>query len=117
MKFSKTKTTLVWMEILLFSFCLQTSHAVTFMLHELAKYPNVQEKLHQEVISVLGRKGLPSDKDMQSLPYVTACMREALRYGTFTTNVFALESFSGSAQVSIPWKGLHGNKAMSTHEI
>ena len=118
MKFSKAKTTLVWTETLLSSFCLQTSHAVTFMLHELAKYPKVQEKLHQEVVSVLGRKGLPSDKDMQSLPYVTACMRETLRYGTSTTNVFALALFSGFAQLSIlifPWKGLHDNKAMSTH--
>ena len=83
--------------------CLQTSHAITFMLHELAKYPKVQEKLHQEVVSVLGRKGLPSDKDMQSLPYVTACMREALRCGTSTTNVCVPASFPGSAQLSIPF--------------
>ena len=84
--------TLTWMN---YSHFLQTSHAITFMLHELAKYPKVQEKLHQEVVSVLGSKGLPSDQDMQSLPYVTACMQEALRCGTSTTNVFV--PASGSA--------------------
>lgn len=49
------------------------------MLHELAKYPKVQESLHKEVVSVLGKTGLPSAKDMESLPYVTACVQEALR--------------------------------------
>lgn len=50
------------------------------MLHELAKNPEVQERLHREVTSILGgsRKD-PTFEDLQKMELVRNCVKETLR--------------------------------------
>ncbi|KAG0335278.1 hypothetical protein BG004_000065 [Podila humilis] len=64
-----------------------TSVTVTWMLHILSIYPEVQTKMRNEMLAHLGR---PSPKDgsnpmltydgLASLPYLGACVKELLRY-------------------------------------
>lgn len=43
-------------------------------------YPDVQEKAQRELDSVLGPNQLPSFADQDSLPYLTAIVKELLRW-------------------------------------
>lgn len=52
----------------------------TFFLAMLC-YPEVQAKAFAEVERVLGPNRLPTFEDKGKLPYITAIMRESLRYG------------------------------------
>jgi cytochrome P450 len=52
----------------------------TFFLAMLC-YPEVQEKAFAEVERVLGPNRLPTFEDKSNLPYITAIMKESLRYG------------------------------------
>ena len=49
------------------------------MLFELAKNPHVQEKLREEVLSVVGEHGVPTVQDLQKLPYAKSIITETLR--------------------------------------
>ena len=57
----------------------KTSLAGTYMLFELAKNPHVQEKLREEVLSVVGEHGVPTVQDLQKLPYAKNIITETLR--------------------------------------
>ena len=46
----------------------------------LIKYPQVQEKVHQEIVDVVGRDRLPSLKDLEKMPYLKATLFETLRH-------------------------------------
>lgn len=46
--------------------------------------PEVQAKAHDELERVLGPGNLPSFNDVGSLPYITAIVRETLRYSPVT---------------------------------
>ena len=48
----------------------------------MAKHPDIQEKVAQEVDDVIGRDRLPSLEDFGKLPYTEAAMHEVMRYGT-----------------------------------
>jgi cytochrome P450 len=43
-------------------------------------YPDVLKKLHAEIDSVVGSGRLPNLQDRTSLPYVNACIKEAMRW-------------------------------------
>ena len=53
--------------------------SATSMLFELAKNPHVQEKLREEVLSVVGEHGVPTVQDLQKLPYAKNIITETMR--------------------------------------
>ena len=56
-----------------------TSNTGTFLLHELAKQPDLQVEVRQEIMDVLGSTSQPSFDQLQKMKLVRACVREALR--------------------------------------
>lgn len=55
-----------------------TSNTMQWALYLLAKNPDKQEKLHQEVASVL-QQNQPDPHSLAQMPYLKACIRETLR--------------------------------------
>lgn len=53
--------------------------ALSFILYELSSRPDVQQKLQEEVTSVVGSNGKLQYEHMSKLPYVNAVVDEALR--------------------------------------
>jgi cytochrome P450 len=53
---------------------------MTFILYMLLN-PAVQQRAQEEIDQVLGRDRLPTLADRPHLPYVNACVKEALRIG------------------------------------
>ena len=43
-------------------------------------YPEVQKKAQAEIDAVVGTSRLPTLDDKKDLPYITACMKELLRW-------------------------------------
>ena len=56
-----------------------TSSTATFLLHELAKQPDLQVEVRQEIMDVLGSTSQPSFDQLQEMKLVRACVRETLR--------------------------------------
>ena len=57
-----------------------TSHTTSFLLYYLAKNPDKQERLRQEVLSVVGPKGTTvTASALNDLHYLKACIKESLR--------------------------------------
>lgn len=52
----------------------------TWILHCVITHPYAQEKIYQEVTSVLQPGQLPTFADLQKMPYMKACVKETLRY-------------------------------------
>ncbi|XP_061169292.1 probable cytochrome P450 49a1 isoform X2 [Saccostrea echinata] len=61
-----------------------TSNTLSFLWFELAKNPDKQDKLHQEIISVCGRDDITKEA-LAKMPYLKACMRETMRIYVPTT--------------------------------
>ena len=59
----------------------QTTNASAFLLHEVAKSPTIQNRLHAELVSVLGdnHKQVTAE-DIPKLSFAKNCIREILRY-------------------------------------
>lgn len=57
---------------------------ITFIL-AMCVFPEVQKKAQEEIDRVLGNDRSPSWNDEASLPYITACVSEVLRWRTVTT--------------------------------
>ena len=49
-------------------------------MFEVAKRPEVQEKLYAEIKSVLGDSRYPTAKDLAAMPYLKGCVMESFRY-------------------------------------
>ncbi|XP_064400149.1 probable cytochrome P450 49a1 [Halichondria panicea] len=60
-----------------------TAYQSTFLLFELAKNPEVQERLYQEIQSVVGERP-PTAQDLEAMPYLGGCIKESLRVRTVT---------------------------------
>ena len=58
---------------------MQTTNTMAFTIHQLAKHPRVQEKAHDEVMSVVGREGVITEEVLQKLSYVKAIQKETSR--------------------------------------
>lgn len=54
--------------------------------------PDIQTKAQAEIDQVLGNGRLPDFSDLDSLPYVTAIMKEVLRYVCHIHFLFTLPS-------------------------
>lgn len=59
------------------------STALQWIILILAKYPEIQVRLRQEVDRVVARSRLPSIEDQQQLPYVMAFIYEVMRFTSF----------------------------------
>ena len=59
--------------------CLQTSFTTLWTLYLIARNPDVQKQLHDEVSSVLkpGERATPAA--LQKMPFLRACIKETLR--------------------------------------
>uniref|UniRef100_A0A674EGF2 Cytochrome P450, family 1, subfamily C, polypeptide 2 n=1 Tax=Salmo trutta TaxID=8032 RepID=A0A674EGF2_SALTR len=77
------------------------STCLHWMLLLLAKYPNIQTRLQEQIDKVVGRDRLPSIEDKASLAYLDAVIYETMRYTSFvpltiphsTTSDVTIEGF------------------------
>ena len=60
--------------------CLQTSNTMQWVLYQLSQNPEVQQRLHDEVMAVTDQgKRVPVNKDLQKMPYLKGVIKEVLR--------------------------------------
>ncbi len=57
----------------------QTSKTSCFLLYEIAKQPELQDHLVQEMTSTVGDKAHPSWDDLQKMTLLRNCVKETLR--------------------------------------
>ena len=62
-----------------FTFSVQTSVTATSMLYALARNPDVQERLREEVLSVVGEHDVPTVQHLQKLHFAKNIITETLR--------------------------------------
>jgi len=66
-----------------------TANSISWMLHLMATYPEVQAKMREEVDRVLGDSDLPQNfQQMGQLPYTEAVVMESLRFRPVATFLF-----------------------------
>ena len=58
---------------------LQTSSSASFLLYEIASHPEIQERLVEEITSVVGEKEHPSWDDLQKMTLLRNCVKETMR--------------------------------------
>ena len=58
---------------------LQTSNTMLWLLYNIARHPEIQDKLYREVISYIGQDGRLKEEDLTQIPYMKACLKESLR--------------------------------------
>ena len=52
----------------------------------MVKYPKVQKRAQEEIDRVVGRNRLPDYSDKESLPYILAMVKEAMRWNMVNPN-------------------------------
>ncbi|XP_029026512.1 cytochrome P450 2F3-like [Betta splendens] len=57
-----------------------TSSTIRFMLNVLVRYPKIQEKMQQEIDSVIAQQRCPSMEDRKALPFTDAVLHEVQRF-------------------------------------
>ncbi|XP_070700474.1 cytochrome P450 2G1-like [Pempheris klunzingeri] len=57
-----------------------TSSTISYALSVLIKYPNIQEKMQQEIDTVIGDASYPSMENRKSLPFTDAVIHEVQRF-------------------------------------
>ncbi|KAJ3595294.1 hypothetical protein NHX12_004598 [Muraenolepis orangiensis] len=71
-----------------------TTNTLRWAMLYLALYPNIQERVHGEIDSVLANGRAPSLEDKQRMPYVEAVLHEVLRF----CNIVPLGIFRATSQ-------------------
>ncbi|GBN12795.1 Cytochrome P450 2J2 [Araneus ventricosus] len=56
--------------------------AILWIIYIMAAFPDVQKKVHQEIMEVIGSEKTPEYMDMRSMPYTNAVILELLRWKT-----------------------------------
>ena len=51
-----------------------------WVLYDLANNPKVQEKVYEEVLSLIGPRGDFNSENFAKLQYIKACVKESMRY-------------------------------------
>ncbi|KAJ8040548.1 Cytochrome P450 2F3 [Holothuria leucospilota] len=59
-----------------------TGQYLTWLIHLLTKYPDVQRRLRDEIDDVIGRNRNPTLSDRDSMPYLKAVLQETHRYAS-----------------------------------
>ena len=59
---------------------LQTSNTIQWTLYSLARNPDVQERLHEEVTSLLKPGERATASTLQKMHFLRGCIKETLRY-------------------------------------
>uniref|UniRef100_A0A3Q1I3B2 Cytochrome P450, family 2, subfamily Y, polypeptide 3 n=2 Tax=Anabas testudineus TaxID=64144 RepID=A0A3Q1I3B2_ANATE len=74
-----------------------TSSTIRYALNVLVKYPDIQEKMQQEIDTVIGRERCPNMEDRKSLPFTDAVIHEVQRFldlTPFSVPHYALKDIS-----------------------
>uniref|UniRef100_A0A673UUW9 Cytochrome P450 family 24 subfamily A member 1 n=1 Tax=Suricata suricatta TaxID=37032 RepID=A0A673UUW9_SURSU len=56
-----------------------TANSLMWILYNLSRNPHVQQKLLQEIQSVLPENQMPRAEDLRNMPYLKACLKESMR--------------------------------------
>ncbi|KAJ7065509.1 cytochrome P450 [Mycena amicta] len=104
-----------------------TVSALGWFVFAMLAYPEVQQKAQAELDALLGQGNLPTFEDQPSLPYVTALVKEVLRWRSVAPiaipHYVAVEDEyrgyripAGSIVVGNAWALLHDNDIYPDHE-
>ncbi|XP_060694495.1 vitamin D 25-hydroxylase [Hemiscyllium ocellatum] len=74
-----------------------TTNALRWAILYMALYPNIQEKVHQEIDSIMGKNQIPSLEHKPQMPYTEAVLHEILRF----CNIAPLGIFRATAKNTI----------------
>ena len=58
---------------------MQTGSTLLWFLYNLARFPDVQEKLFQEIDGVVGKNSTVTTQNISKLSYLKACLKESMR--------------------------------------
>ena len=58
---------------------MQTASTLLWFLYNLARFPDVQEKLFQEIDGVVGKNSTVTTQNISKLSYLKACLKESMR--------------------------------------
>uniref|UniRef100_H0VG30 Cytochrome P450 family 24 subfamily A member 1 n=1 Tax=Cavia porcellus TaxID=10141 RepID=H0VG30_CAVPO len=56
-----------------------TANSLMWILYNLSRNPQVQQKLLEEIQSVLPENQMPQAEDLKKMPYLKACLKESMR--------------------------------------
>lgn len=63
------------------------STSLCFLLHHLAANPNCQDKLYEEIVTIIGKKTSITQDHVNRLPYLKACLKESFRIACVIPNI------------------------------
>jgi len=64
----------------MYIYFIQTAQSMTFLLYQLARNPDKQERIFRELEPIIKPKGRLDSDVLQKIPYLKACFRESFRF-------------------------------------
>ena len=77
----------------------QTGTTMRWILYNLARNPEAQDRLREEVDNVFGSDGQFMDKQLNKIPYLKSCLKETMRWRRNTW----LIKFKVTSYIVAPW--------------